>query len=313
MTFHLHDIASTNNTADGAIIGHDTFTNIEGIESGAGNDTFYLHNAENWYIDGGDGIDTVVFVGDLHIGDDTDGPDIVGIEIIDLNTTHNNTVDIDGTGAIEAIYGFEHEGDGDTNDTGNLTIDGGLDGNGLRDRVNLINEYGEGEWQLVSTGPVYTLYVFDDGDNEAQVFIHKDIIVDIIENVTINVATAGRIRSRLRAALRRHGRQRGRPKLADETQFTAYNEESGLTFVVTGTGLIYDIDGDEHFQIIGGFITGIKILDSETEDLLVEATGFNFDAAQFNAALNAYRNSGFTDTSGLDAIFENVIVRLHRQ
>lgn len=306
ITFNLFTIAGQN-TADNIDTGHDIFTNIERIESGGGNDIFILHGDANGKtfdgeIDGGAGDqDTILLAGNLSVGEHgEDGPPIQGIEIIDLNTTDANSVQMKGSGAIDAIYGAEG---GHPNDSGNLVFNGDGD-----DHVYLMNEDNAGVWEKGGTANGYTLYTFtaDEDDTQALVYIDSDINADIIENVTVNVATPD-------------GYDLGSDQLyadmagsevdqytAEETQFSAYNEAEGLYFVVTGTGLTYDIEGDDHFQITGGFITGIKIYDV-SEDLLVEATGFNFDAAQFNTALNTYRDSGFADATGLDAIFENVV------
>ena len=278
-----------------------------GSSAARGDDVFNLYTNDSWEIDGGsdllgafDDFDILRLVGDLDIRSGS-GPDVYNVEMVDLNTTGSNTVDID----IDGVH--------DMNDAHTLRVTGGA-----TDFIYITDEeISAGQWVLVEQGHVFNdaytgaiafdKYVFVSGDNTiATVYLQQNIDFDLIEHVTVEVATP-------------NGYDLGSDQLyadmanaevdsysASATQFTAYNGESGLYFVVTGSGLAYDTDFEDHFFITGGFITGIKKFTGESEDLLVEATGFNFDAAQFNAALNAYRDSGFTDTSGLDAIFENV-------
>ncbi len=175
LTFHLGGFGDPN-TVEGAVngVGSDIFTNIERIESGAGNDVFYIHGHTNWHIDAGAGIDTVALVGELDITEQTDGPDISHLEIIDLNTTGSNTIDFDAEGAFDSIEG---------NDTGYLQIKGTS-----ADRVNLTNDgqnYQGGVWRLADEGELtelggvqYFHYVFNDGDAEANVYIQAGIEVD---------------------------------------------------------------------------------------------------------------------------------------
>lgn len=172
ITFNLFSIAGLN-TADNVDTGHDTFTNIERIESGGGNDVFYLHGNDLWHIDAGDGIDTVALVGDLDITEQAEGPDISHLEIIDLNTTGSNTIDFDAEGAFDSI---------EDNDTGYLQIKGTS-----ADRVNLTNDgpyYQGGVWRLADEGELtelggvqYVHYVFNHGDAEANVYIQAGIVV----------------------------------------------------------------------------------------------------------------------------------------
>ncbi len=205
VTFDLFGIGELNK-ASSASTGLDDFINIERIVASPGNDVFNLHGGA-WHIeagdgndvfnlygafqadlDGGEGIDTIFFIGDLDITEDTDGPDIAGFEVIDLNTTGSNTVDLDIEGVIEAIEG---------NETGYLKIEGTS-----ADLVNLTNDGGEyldGNWRLAETSDEldeiegYTLYVFDnDGQIGAEVYIRNDIGTEIVlENEPPTIAVDG--------------------------------------------------------------------------------------------------------------------------
>jgi len=195
VTFELFGIAELNKALS-ASTGLDDFINIERIVASPGNDVFNLHGGA-WHIEagegddvfnlygafesdlhGGDGVDTIFFVGDLDITEDTDGPDVASIEVIDLNTTGSNTVDIDIEGVLEMVEG---------NETGYLVIEGGGE---FADKVNLSNEDGEypgGAWRLGTEGEYspdvagdYTLYVFEiDGQVQASVYISGEITTEI--------------------------------------------------------------------------------------------------------------------------------------
>ena len=192
VTFELRGISGFNQ-AYSASTGHDVFINIERIVASPGNDVFNLH-AGAWHInagdgddvfnlygafasdlDGGEGFDTIFFVGDLDITEETDGPDIASFEIIDLNTTGSNTVDLDIEGVIETI---------ECNETGYLQIKGTS-----ADQVNLSNDGGEypGDWRVAEASDEldeiegYTLHVFDnDGQIEAKVYIRDAVTTEIV-------------------------------------------------------------------------------------------------------------------------------------
>lgn len=84
-------------TAFSATTGFDVFIRFEKIIGSPGNDVFVLHDAGDWEIDAGAGIDTVRFANGLDILDEEeDGPDIINFEIVDLATdTTQNIVRFD--------------------------------------------------------------------------------------------------------------------------------------------------------------------------------------------------------------------------
>ena len=69
------------------------------VFAGGGNDLILIHDDNNWGINGGEGIDTVRFVGEIHTGQGSGNSTASSIEVIDLNTTHADTLLIDGEGA----------------------------------------------------------------------------------------------------------------------------------------------------------------------------------------------------------------------
>jgi VCBS repeat-containing protein len=77
----------------------DTGGGADIVDAGGGNDVILVHDDNGWDIDGGEGIDTIQFVGEIHTGQVPPGSDAHNIEIIDLNTTHADTLLIDGEGA----------------------------------------------------------------------------------------------------------------------------------------------------------------------------------------------------------------------
>ncbi|HET7093522.1 MAG TPA: calcium-binding protein, partial [Thermomicrobiales bacterium] len=72
------------------------------------------------------------------------------------------------------------------------------------------------------------------------------------------------------------------------TQFDALNATSGHTFVVKGSGFVYDGDGN----VTGGTINEIDILSTSNSATLVTETGFGIDAGAFAAALQTFKSSG---------------------
>lgn len=141
-------------TATGAEIGTDTLVSIENAIGGSGNDIFLVDDSD-WSIDGGAGIDRIKLVGDTNIvdgeigalllgdspggGDQNDGPHAENIEILDLNDTHSNTVDID----LIDIIGL--------NDDRTIRVVGG--GEGTQDNFNVENwTHPFGYWRLADQG-----------------------------------------------------------------------------------------------------------------------------------------------------------------
>lgn len=147
-------------TADGPEIGHDIFVNFQVVVGGRGDDIFILHDQFHWEIFGGDGIDIVRLAGNLGFTGDDEGPDVYGIEIVDLNTTHANTVE------------FEADGVAAFNDDKTIRVIGGAG-----DTV-ILNEYHPGEnssgyWVLVGS----VLDPFEDDDLTDHItFLHYQFV-----------------------------------------------------------------------------------------------------------------------------------------
>jgi VCBS repeat-containing protein len=147
-------------TADGPEIGHDIFVNFQVVVGGQGNDVFILHDGFLWDLDGGAGIDIVRLAGNLSFTGHDEGPDVYGVEIVDLNTTHTNTVE------------FEADGIAAFNDDKAIRVIGGAD-----DTV-ILNEYHPGEnssgyWVLVGS----VLDPFGDDDlTDGITFLHYQFV-----------------------------------------------------------------------------------------------------------------------------------------
>ena len=77
----------------------DTNGGADHVHAFGGNDLILVHDDNGWNIDGGAGIDTIRFVGEIHTGQMPPGSSASNIEIIDLNTTHADSLLIDGEGA----------------------------------------------------------------------------------------------------------------------------------------------------------------------------------------------------------------------
>lgn len=143
--------------------GHDQIDGGGGddtVYGGEGNDTIFVHDNGDWSVDGGAGIDRIVLVGDVDIVDDEtemllgegeepldgdeqdDGPHASNVEIIDMNTTHANTIDIDARDLAEM------------NDAGVVRV---LGSPGDVLNVNGGNEdwQPDGYWRLVESGVEY--------------------------------------------------------------------------------------------------------------------------------------------------------------
>lgn len=96
-TFSLAGVGVVkSSTAESTTTGLDVFVRVEEIVASSGNDTFILHDAGDWLIDAGAGIDIVRFANGLDIVDVSGGPEISNFEILDLATdTSQNIVQFD--------------------------------------------------------------------------------------------------------------------------------------------------------------------------------------------------------------------------
>ena len=97
-------------TVTGAEIGFDTIANIERFVAGSGNDRLDFAVDTGFFFDGGDGVDTVRFIGGVDINAETTDIEIENVEIIDLNDDPGNTLTI----AADDVA--------DANEAGMLTI-----------------------------------------------------------------------------------------------------------------------------------------------------------------------------------------------
>lgn len=148
----------------------DTGGGADDVMAGGGNDVILVHDDNGWDIDGGEGVDTIQFVGAIHTGQVPPGSDARNIEIIDLNTTHADTLLIDGEGAANI------------NDDAKLHVLG--DGSDL---VNFENSgaYPDHYWHHVEVSGEsgFELYQFTTGvgpnaDVAAEVFVQDGIGVN---------------------------------------------------------------------------------------------------------------------------------------
>lgn len=281
LVFHLKGITAQN-TADGPVTDHDIFTNIERIESGAGDDTFFIYNHDTWEIDGGAGIDTLTLVDDLSFRDsDVDGPSLTNFEIIDLNSPGANTVDFDIFTKEMTENSYIHV-IGDTND-----------------KINLIDysaEYSNGRWQLQQmqslsesggeTSP-YAIWIYVSGEETVfTMYVGSDIQVDVIEDVQVTVIDGGGYDlSTLQSDLA-----------------NAYFEEphdGEIQGWVYGKRIVLSVeDGEGEARV-----TSITVYNGDNGDAppLLTATGFNIPLSALQDALDDGEN-----LSALEAIFQNV-------
>lgn len=299
LVFHLHGIAE-DNTADGPVTDHDTFTNIERIESGAGDDAFYLYNHDTWEIDGGAGQDTLIFVGDLSFRDsDVDGPSLANFEIIDLNTTHANTLDVD-----------IHIKDAASGDS--ITIKGGTN-----DKINLIDhsaEYPSGRWMLqpnqslsngTGTAPTQQVWIYVSGEDTDcidpifTVYVDQGVTVDVIEDVKVTVQdSSGYDLSTVYDDL-------ASVELSDiQPGASSVSGENG------GKLIVLDLEWTFESAPPKARITSITVYDAENGDSsLMSASGFSIPLDDLYAAIAAYENPETPPaqkTAALDAIFDSV-------
>ncbi len=129
-------------TADGAEIGQDDFVRFEKIVGSPGNDVFILHDLGEWELDGGAGVDIVRIDGALDLTATAGGPFAYNIEVLDLNQTFANTIQLNAADVFTA----------DPN--GPLRVLGGT-----TDVINFASTYQVGDtgpqrigtWQLVRT------------------------------------------------------------------------------------------------------------------------------------------------------------------
>ncbi|OQW54601.1 MAG: hypothetical protein A4S14_14945 [Proteobacteria bacterium SG_bin9] len=139
------------------------------VQAGAGNDLILIRDDNNWNIDGGEGIDTVRFVGEIHTGQGSGNSGGSDIEYIDLNTTHPDSVMIDGEGAAMINGGDPIHVLGNAQDT-----------------VNFINSdsYPDYYWHLATSDEAgFKLYEFTTGtgpgdEPAGSVYVQNDVHVN---------------------------------------------------------------------------------------------------------------------------------------
>ena len=105
------------------------------INAGEGDDTLIVFEDTGFSFDGGPGINTILFGGDLNVKTSTFQGDVNRISIVDLNKTNDNTITI----SADDVAGPEN------NNT--LQFRGGETVGGGNDTLNLIDEFiiNEGE------------------------------------------------------------------------------------------------------------------------------------------------------------------------
>jgi hypothetical protein len=165
-------------TASSLGTGTDVFVRVEKIIGSGGNDLFVLHDKASWIIDGGAGIDRVSIFGDLNFlqADELDGPSLTNIEIIDLNSSDPNTLEV----RFEDILS--------TSSGGTLRVVGGND-----DTIKIFGGEFGGYWQKLQSGVAYTgdslttgvsfdVYGLHYAGQTVTVYIDTDITISPPEN-----------------------------------------------------------------------------------------------------------------------------------
>lgn len=208
-------------SAKGTEIGTDTLVNIEKITGGSGADTLIGDDAANvidgyggadrvymrggddvflardgarWFVDGGDGIDTIRFVGALQIGDSDSGPETPSsIEIVDLNTGFANSLSLGGGQGIR-----------DANDQHAMRILGGTTDtltlqppfpNELQGKWTLIEQGVSYEGDDLTAGVLFNKYAYLSGDELlATAFVQDGISVrtpEIRQLIRVSTSSSG--------------------------------------------------------------------------------------------------------------------------
>jgi hypothetical protein len=155
--------------------GHDEIDGHGGDDTmvgGEGNDTIFVHDGGEWSVDGGAGIDRIVFVGEFDSLSDEGGPEAGNVEIVDMNSTHDNEVDFDAEGIAEM------------NDAGVLRV---LGSSG--DVVNIgggdEDWHPDGYWRLAEAGVAY-----EDDDATPGVLFNKFEFVSYDEDEEDEIVVA---------------------------------------------------------------------------------------------------------------------------
>lgn len=120
----------------------DTGGSADIVNAGAGNDVIVIHDNSSWQIDGGTGINTLQLAGAFDMVGDSPGQLLNNIEIVDLNKTDANKINVDPQGIYEV------------NDAHTVRVLG----NG-QDVINLKNDFEghpDGHWAAPVTGVSYT-------------------------------------------------------------------------------------------------------------------------------------------------------------
>jgi VCBS repeat-containing protein len=284
-------------TADSAG-GHVDFVRVEEVVGGSSNDTFVLHDTGNWTIDGGAGNDVVRLDGNVNIRDGATTLELSNIEVIDLNTTNANVLDLD----LQTVIG--------ANEDRVLVVTGNS-----QDAVNFLNtHHANGHWELAAESDrpgfnkyrfVYDNYMGDEGPNPT-VYVQQGINTDgaqggavqdhIIENVWVNVTDPEGYQLSNETII---------PDLLNATVVsfgTAWGTGTVLLHVMGPQGptnLYYQITGNfdfhegaslEDLSIKGGTVTSIAIGTLEGGNFTAShaySSGFNFSAVDFFSALHA--------------------------
>ena len=157
------------------------------VHAGEGNDVVTVRDNSAWYVDGGDGIDTIALPDGLDLGAPV-GQTAIDIEIFDLNTTNANTIRIEPESLFNA--NADHV----------LRILGNAD-----DIVLLTGDYPAhpgGQWNLAIADTFYTgdsatggvhfdKYVYTDGGGPiATLYVQTGVSVDLHDDAPVILAPA---------------------------------------------------------------------------------------------------------------------------
>jgi Ca2+-binding RTX toxin-like protein len=148
------------------------------VLAGGGNDIILVHDASQWNVDGGDGVDTIRVVGAATLMGDP-GPMASNVEIIDLNTTDPDTIRLDPMGIAGLNDAHVLRVLGNSDDT--LIVDSFFDGHPDGHWVHGASVLSQTVFQFdsITDDITFDTYTFVDGsDTLATVYVQQGVVFD---------------------------------------------------------------------------------------------------------------------------------------